>query len=161
MHQGFVRLRPEDNPESRRNDLLEMKKRLQKLGMLLGVTSEGENPIHWKKGEKKVYSFYLTTQSIIHPFLKELAQPTAEEYIVVLPGGRAGLMEEKIHHDLHLAESAAQIHFLKFRHLKELSALTKLTQVKWVDQLDKDPLQWSSPRQISMLDFFAEKDSDD
>jgi len=159
--QGFVRLRPEDNFESRLTDLQEVNKKLYKLGSLLGDSVEGQNPVFWmKKGEKKEYTFYLTTQSILAPFLKDLTQSPGEKCIVVLPGGRAGLLEEKLHHDLHLAESAAHLHFLKFRYLKELSALTKLTQDKWSDQLDKDPLQWSSPRQISMLGAFSESDPD-
>jgi hypothetical protein len=77
---------------------------------------------------------------------------------VVFPGGRAGLLEEKLHRNLHLAEAAGQLHFLKFRHLKELSTFTKLTQDKWTDQLGKDQLQWSSPRQISMLESMPDSD---
>ena len=158
---GFVRLRQEDDFESRLADLQEAKKKLQKLGSLLGVTSEGENPVRWvTKGKKSEYSFYLTTHSIITPFLKNLAQSPVENCIVVFPGGRAGLLAEKLHQDLHCAEIAAQLHYLKFQHLKELSALSKLTQDKWSEQLDKDSLRWASARQISMLGAFTETDTD-
>jgi hypothetical protein len=156
---GFVKLRPEDNDDSRNADLLEVKKKLQKVGGFLGVTTEGENPVFWlKAGNKKEYAFYLTTQSIIVPFLRELTRSPVKNSIVVFPGGRAGLLEEKLHRNLHLAEAAGQLHFLKFRHLKELSTFTKLTQDKWTDQLDKDQLQWSSPRQISMLESMPDSD---
>jgi hypothetical protein len=156
---GFVKLRPEDNDDSRNADLLEAKKKLQKVGGLLGVTTEGENPVFWlKAGNKKEYAFYLTTQSIIVPFLRELTRSPVKNGIVVFPGGRAGLLEEKLHRNLHLAEAAGQLHFLKFRHLKELSTFTKLTQDKWTDQLGKDQLQWSSPRQISMLESMPDSD---
>jgi hypothetical protein len=158
---GFIKLRLEDTATSRIVDLKVAKKRLLKLGSLLGMICEGENPIFWvKKDGKKEYAFFLTSQSIIAPFIKDLDQSSSKNYIVVLPGGRAGLLEEKLHRDLHLAEVTAQFHFLKFRRLKELSTLTKLTQDKWAEQMDKDPLQWSSPRQISMLDSLPESDFD-
>jgi hypothetical protein len=156
-----IRIRPEDDEKSRMVDIKEAKKRVRKLGALVGLICEGENPIFWvKKDGKKEYAFFLTTQSIIAPFIKEIEQSLIMNCIVVLPGGRAGLLEQKLHYDLHLAEVAAQLHFLKFRHLKELSALTKLTQAKWDDQLEKDSLQWASPRQISMLDSLPEAESD-
>ena len=133
-----------------------------KLAEKLGFVCEGENPLYWAKASgQKEYAFYLTSKGIIMPFMRKLQQTPVKNRIVVLPGGRAGLMGEKLHRNLYLAQFADKLHFLKFRHLKELSALTRLTQDKWTDQLEKDPLQWSTPRQISILDSIEDLKPED
>ena len=51
--------------------------------------------------------------------------------MVVLPGGRAGLLAYKLRRDPHLRQKAEGCNFLKFRNLRQIAEIQLLTRETW------------------------------
>lgn len=160
---GGWRLRSQDDPAARRNDLLEIHRLLAELGRRLGFRVEDSGPppgmrrpLTWfsAAGEAR-YAFTISASAVLGkivfapPAAEAAARPTRR--LIVLPGGRAGLVELKLRRDARLrAEVSEKWQFLKFRHVRWLTEAENLHAENLDDLLQLDPLANRDP-QIPLL----------
>ena len=146
-------LREQETPSARRADLDTTRELLIKVATSLHLTAEGDSPILWKdkKGEV-IYAFFPMASSLIsrHVLNPDQGIP-AERCVVVLPGGRAGLLGYKLKRDPRLEQAFQGWRVLKFRHLRRLSEWADLNLNSWNDLLDADPIGWDEATQLSIL----------
>jgi hypothetical protein len=146
-------LREQETPTARRADLDATRELLFKVATSLHLTAEGDLPILWrdKKGAV-IYAFYPMASSLISRYVlnPDPAIP-AERCVVVLPGGRAGLLGYKLKRDPRLEQAFHGWRVLKFRHLRRLSEWSDLNLNSWNDLLDADPIGWDEATQLSIL----------
>ncbi len=150
----FCQLREQEKPAARKQDILDARGRLIELGLRLGYTPTGENPLAWTAptGEA-AYLFYLFASSMIGRFV--LAQPpiSPSRCILVLPGSRSNLLAFKLARDPHLSEASGQgWRFLKFRHVARLLEYSNITRERFDELLAQDPIRWEEPTQMRMFE---------
>jgi hypothetical protein len=140
-------LRQEDAPSQRRQDLNLIRQTLLELGQRLGYVVTDNQSIEWKTAAgEKVLAFYLSASAVINKYLENNQTPP-ERSILVIPGGRANLLLFKLNHDLRLGQIAnSGWRFLKFRHVLRMAANPLLNQENFADQLELDPLTYSTPQ---------------
>lgn len=152
----LFKLRKEDYPASRLLDLETMQEGLHFLARKLGYAQVGENPVVWAQEGSNHYYFYLTASAVLSNIIlkNETARISpAHKSLVVLPGGRANLVQYKIQHDPRLNrlcmpdEQTQQPgwRFLKMRHLRWLLDNASQSQ-NFDDLLSLDPLTFSAPQ---------------
>jgi hypothetical protein len=117
-----IRLRPEDAVEARRAELMEIETLLLTLGAQLGFDAElhsQERGVIWQQADRVVYAFTLNITAEVAPLLR------ASSGVLVLPGGRATLLQHKLARDPRLTQTAWQVlKFSSLRHVAQSSALT-------------------------------------
>jgi hypothetical protein len=140
-----LELRPEDEPARRRQDLEEMRRLLAGIASELGYSSEGEQPVVWKRASGELaYIFYLQASANISKQIYGCEFP-ASQCIIVLPGGRANLVMYKQRRDPYLAQAVlAGWRFLKFRHVLQIAENPLVTTQNFAEQLELDPLTYST-----------------
>lgn len=146
-------LRPQDQPAARRADLDAARELLFRVAAGLHVTAQGDSPTLWKDGKGEVlYAFYPMASSLVSRYVLDpnLTIP-AQRCVVVLPGGRAGLLGYKLKRDPRLEQAFQGWRVLKFRHLRRLAEWEDLNLSTWNDLLDADPLGWDEATQLSIL----------
>lgn len=118
-------LRPEDAVEARHAELTEIETLLLTSGAQLGFDTElrsQERGAIWQQADQVVYAFTLNTTAEVAPLLR------ASSGVLVLPGGRATLLQHKLARDPRLHQTAWRV--LKFSSLRQVvqsSALTLAT----------------------------------
>jgi hypothetical protein len=139
---GRWRLRLEDRPASRRADLREMEDLLERIGARLEYTTErlDERTSAWSEGGKKVRIFYLLASALVARVLNEVQHP-AKPGILVIPGGRAGLLAYKQNRDPKLRQSLEAWCILKFRLLRTLAEIPVLNRQTFEEQIVSDPVE--------------------
>jgi hypothetical protein len=142
------KLRDEDQPENRRQDLKRVVSLVSKLGSKLGFSvnkldllgnSTKIHPILWinYKGEP-VFVFYCQASALLSKVFFQNEFP-AKISILVIPGGRSGLIDYKLNNDPRLSERVESgWRFLKFRHLYHLAENVALTSETFEATLDQD-----------------------
>jgi hypothetical protein len=145
-------LRPEDSPAARRADLESAAQVLTTLAPQLGVTLQRqESPqrlLLWLDSSETVYAFYLLTSAIAGHIIRQNPYPP-ERSILVLPGGRAGLLAYKLNRDPALRAVMERWHIVKFRALRRLSGETDLTRERFEKELYGDPIE--PPEQMKLF----------
>ena len=149
---GRLVLRQEDQPSARRADLESAAEILADLGTRLGFTLERqESPhrlIHWKDAGETVYAFYLLASAIAGQIMRQ--NPYAPGLsVLVLPGGRAGLLAYKLERDPDLKSLAEPWRMVKFRALRRLSGMTDLNRERFEEELAGDPIE--APEQMKLF----------
>jgi hypothetical protein len=145
-------LRSEDNPSDRRRDLQEVRTALEKLGKRLdyqipaGETTH--SPLLWMEGEKTAYTFHFIASAVTGAILKHTDQ-TGGIRCLVMPGGRAGLMNYKLERDPVLKKLSQDWQFLKFRQIRQLADEVSLTRQDWQRELSSDPV--TRPEQMRLF----------
>ena len=124
---GVWRLREEDRPDRRAEELRTLREELKTLGQRLGFrVGEGKGwDIRWREGRRDAYLFVLSSTAALGRHLLRGPQiPEGAHPCLVFPGGRAELLARKLRRDPRLAHAAAEKgwHFIKFRHLRRLIA---------------------------------------
>lgn len=128
MEEGGVwRLREEDHPLRREEELESLRRDLEALGRRLGFRpARGRGwDLRWRERRRDVYLFRLSATAALGPLLApQPAIPRGGRPCLVIPGGRAELLAEKLRRDPRLARAlrAAGWQFVKFRHLRRLIA---------------------------------------
>ena len=149
---GRWSLRPEDSPSTRRADLDTAAQALTALAARLGVTPQRqESPqrlILWQDSGETVYAFYLLASAVAGRILRQNPYPP-ERSLLVLPGGRAGLLAYKLDRDPALRCVAERWHIVKFRALRRLSEMTGLTRERFEKELSGDPIE--PPEQMKLF----------
>lgn len=124
---GRWRLREEDDPTWREEELDSLRRDLETLGRKLGFRpARGHGwDVRWRERGRDVYLFRLSATAALGPVrAPKPAVPRGGQPCLVLPGGRAELLAEKLRRDPRLARAAraAGWQFVKFRHLRRLIA---------------------------------------
>jgi hypothetical protein len=142
VDENGYRLRAEDHPAARRAELRTMAALLELLGTRLQYSTEklSEHRLAWRDGERIVYLFDVVASAVLGKLLQEHPAPHAPR-VVVLPGGRAGLMAYKLKRDTTLRKKLEDWRFLKYRHLREIVELPLVSRATWPDQLQSDPIE--------------------
>jgi hypothetical protein len=113
-----ISLRPEDAVEARCAELTEIETLLLTSGAQLGFDTElaGQTRgVIWQQADRVAYVFTLTTTAEVAPLLRA----DASSGVLVLPGGRATLLQHKLARDPRLSQTAWQV--LKFSSLRQVA----------------------------------------
>jgi len=149
---GRWNLRPEDSPSARRADLEAAAQALTSLAPRMGVTLERkESPqrlILWQEKSETVYAFYILASAVAGRILQQNPYPP-ERSLLVLPGGRAGLLAYKLDRDPTLRSLAERWRVVKFRALRRLAEMTGLTRERFEKELSGDPIE--PPEQMKLF----------
>ena len=149
---GHWSLRSEDAPSTRRADLETATHILSILGSRLGFTlHRQESPqriILWQDSNETVYAFYLLASAVTGRLLRQNPYPP-EHSLLILPGGRAGLLAYKLDRDPSLRFIAEHWRIVKFRALRRLSEITGLTRELFEKELSGDPIE--PPEQMKLF----------
>jgi hypothetical protein len=165
---GGWTLREQDQPRSRHKDLQEIKGLLTQIGKRLGYkifdpsTSEEvkgqlslqldqemrtHQPVAWaSENEEIIYVFHLRASAVIGELILQGANLPYKS-LLVIPGGRAGLIAYKLAENPLLRRVADEKwQFIKFRHVRRLAKNTSLTRENLEEMLILDPLSSSDPQ---------------
>lgn len=149
--QAACRLRDEDLPPRRNQDIQEMRRTLIDIGQALGYTVTGEQPLLWhdKNGapaSEPAWRFFFQASANISKFLLDASIPTRNA-VLVLPGGRANLVMYRLQRDAHLAMAYQKgWRFLKFRQVLRMAEDQTLDQVSFPEYFEIDPLTYDAPQ---------------
>jgi hypothetical protein len=159
--QGW-QLRPEDAPAARRADLESMKNLLEHTGRRLGFqveaaeTISGRTVFLWLEANGEAAGvFYVIATAMLGSVvfapqsiapLAHIVDPAARR-MIILPGGRARLVEYKLGRDPRLRSALQEgWRLIKFRHLRRLADDLSLERENLERLLDLDPLANRDPQ---------------
>jgi hypothetical protein len=149
---GRWSLRSEDASSSRRADLEAAADALSALASRLGVTIRREESpqrlILWQDSGETVYAFYLLASAVAGGIARQNLYPP-EHCLLVIPGGRAGLLAYKLNRDPALKAVMERWRIMKFRTLRRLSEMTGLTRERFEKELSGDPIE--PPEQMKLF----------
>lgn len=149
---GQWQLRPQDASDHRRQDIHAVIARLNMISQRLGYHQEHADTITWKdaSSECRWIFFILPTTEISRIVRKQM--PVAPDFrVLIIPGGRAELINYRLKHDASLLEKLTGWHLVKFRHIKLLAEREELNLQTWSNLLDADPPQWQGAEQLPLL----------
>ena len=146
-------MRPEEEPARRLEDAAEIRAALRALAKRLKFTvcedETGEGPLLWKKSGRHCCVFHVQVSALVGDLLRGDEYPPALS-LLVLPGGRAGLLAYKLERDPALRQAWGRgWRALKFRQVRRLVALPELTHERWEQQLTADSIL--QPEQMRLL----------
>jgi len=139
---GRWRMRDEDRAARRRGELEEMTAKVKVIGERLDykVEQPGQNLSVWKEKRKTSRVFYLLASAVTGHILTANRYPV-EKCLLVLPGGRAGLLAYKETRDPRLRKRFEGWTILKFRLLRSLVDIPVLNRQTFEEQLINDPVE--------------------
>jgi hypothetical protein len=142
LEEGRWRLRDEDKASRRRSELEKMTGLIETIGERLGYTTEqfDKNACAWKEKKKIVRVFYLVVSAVTGRILAENKYPL-EKCLLVLPGGRAGLLAYKEKRDPKLRQRLEGWCIVKFRLMRALAEIPVLNRHTFEEQLISDPVE--------------------
>jgi hypothetical protein len=145
-------LRLEDSPSTRRQDLESCETALASLADRLEFSAERLSSPHrlqlWRNGKEVAFAVYLIASAVIGKILRQNPYPP-EHCLLLLPGGRAGLLAYKLERDPGLKALAEGWRIVKFRQLRRLAEASSLTRASWEKELDSDPIE--PPEQMKLF----------
>lgn len=140
------RIKENDQPDSRVQDLREMKTALEGIGAALGYAvrqapaPEGSVHLVWEDGGRILDSFFLSASCQLGRILAAANAGDARQWLV-LPGSRAGLVHFKLGLNPILAERLKENWgMIKFRHLRRLAEQRDLTRANIQERFLLDPI---------------------
>jgi hypothetical protein len=144
-------LRAEDRPEARLHEVESIRHNLLDLAARLGLHCIEDVALEWLDARgRRLYRFFVISSAAIGRYLLD-AEFEPECSCIVVPGGRAALVEYKLRRNprLHRAVESGW-RFLKFRHVRRLMEDSLLSQDTLDQRLNLDPLG-AHDDQISFL----------
>ncbi len=142
--EGRWRLRAEDAPSARNADIAQMAELIRAIGEQLDYATNrlDARTLVWESGETSAYAFHLKASAIVGRAVEDSPYPR-ERSLIVIPGGRAGLLDYKQHCDPSLAARLEGFRFVKFRTLRALAETQLLTRETFEERLTRDPIEQS------------------
>ncbi len=136
-------LRPEDASAARTQELQSIQAELRALAARQGYSVAGANPQEWREDGQAIYLFAVITSGVVSSYFFNPQSPQARRRFLVMPGGRASLVEFKLRRDprLRAAMPAGGWQFLKFRHVRRMASDAGLTRITLEPTLGADPLE--------------------
>ncbi|HSG44458.1 MAG TPA: hypothetical protein VLA72_15020, partial [Anaerolineales bacterium] len=135
------RLRPEDVANARRTEMNTITAMLDAVGTRLNyATRKQEKNYLWEEKGKIERAFYILASALIGRAMSETPY-SPEQTILVIPGGRAGLIQYKAQRDPSLAARMEKYRLVKYRLLRALFEVPVLTRETFEEQIISDPLE--------------------
>jgi hypothetical protein len=97
---------------------------------------------------KLVYAFHLVASAVVGRILRGATDPPGRS-VLVLPGGRAGLLSYKLDRLPDLRSRIDGWRVVKFRHLRSLLDLHHLSRKDWEKEMTADPVE--KPEQMKLF----------
>jgi hypothetical protein len=142
------RLRPEDVANARRNELNTIIAMIEAVGTRLKYTTRKEDKNYlWEEKDETARAFYVLASALIGRAIAETPYPP-EQAIIVIPGGRAGLVSYKAQRDPSLAARVKNYQLVKYRLLRTLFEVPVLTRETFEEQIASDPLEKSKSQMM-------------
>ena len=158
---GYWQLRPEDLPQRREKERGEVLVQLISLGQRLGyaVVSGEESAgrrwdVIWREEGRSAYAFIVRwTAALGEVLLQKQTDETVEVCCLVVPGGRAALINYKLRYNPLLRRAVAEgtWQFIKYRHLRRIAAAPDLTRHDLKRIVGLDPIIEHSGAQIPLF----------
>lgn len=137
-------LRPEDRAEARESDRMQVVRMLHELGARLGYEVYGTEEPAWQEGGKMVMEFKISETTALGEYLLRGADVST---FIIVPGGRASLITERMRRDPRLQSSLqAQPRVIKFRHVRRLAEDPTLDRSNLRERLFIDPPEQQDPQ---------------
>ena len=148
------KLRSEDVANARRSELNTITAMIEAVGIRLKYTTRKDDKNYlWEAtaedgdGSKVVRAFYVLASALIGRAIAETPYPP-EQAIIVIPGGRAGLVAYKAQRDPSLAARMKGYQLVKYRLLRTLFEVPVLTRETFDEQVKSDPLEKSKSQMM-------------
>ncbi len=139
---GVCALREQDRAEARLEEIKTLREALCALGRRLEweVTLYSDRVV-WSERRAPAFTFLFSATAQLAPYLLT-KRPPGGVPVLVVPGGRAGLIEYKLRRNTPFRDAVAGAgwQFLKFRHLRTLLADPLLSRASFQSALGRDPL---------------------
>jgi hypothetical protein len=154
-HEGLWFFRPEDEPRARAADSEQIRRELMALGQRLGYSAatSAEGEILWPAAQpgRTTFRFNILETAMIAGRVLA-AKLDADARVLVIPGGRAGLIDFKVKRDprLRAALDRGGWLFLKYRHVRRLLAEPALELVDSQSILNRDPITEQRSAQLPL-----------
>lgn len=137
------KLRPEDHANARRAELDTVTAILEVVGRRLHYTTRKQDRNYlWEENGRTERVFYILASALVERAMNETAYPP-EKTVIVIPGGRAGLVAYKAQRDPSLDARLKNHRLIKYRLLRSLVELPVLTRDTFEEQILSDPLERS------------------
>jgi len=139
---GRWRLRDEDRAAERRAELKKMAVLIESIGDRLDYKTEqvSDNACLWREKGQTVRVFYFLVSALTGRILTENKHPL-EKCLLVIPGGRAGLLTYKENRDPKLRQRLEGWRIVKFRLIRALAEIPVLSRQSFEEQLISDPVE--------------------
>ena len=138
---GVWRLREEDAPASRREEIKQMASLLEGIGERLGYDTRWQDgAVLWEDNGATERVFFVIASALLGRVVHSNTHP-AEKCVIVLPGGRASLAAYKEHTNPELAEQLREWRLVKFRLLRSLADIPVLNRQTFEEQIISDPVE--------------------
>ena len=139
---GRWQVRDEDRPARRRADLEAITALIKTIGERLEYDVEqlSDKACAWMEDGQAVRVFYLLASAVTGQILAENQYPL-ETCMIVIPGGRAGLLAYKQARDSKLSQRLEGWRIVKFRLLRALAEIPVLNRQTFEEQLISDPVE--------------------
>lgn len=138
---GSWSLRSEDRAATRREEIKQIETALESIGERLGYRAgRRDRLLIWEERHQPERFFIVLASALVGRTLAEIASPP-EQTMLVIPGGRAGLIAYKQQRDGRLAEQMRSFRILKYRLVRNLLQLPILTRETFLEQIASDPVE--------------------
>jgi hypothetical protein len=142
------KLRAEDFSSARRTELNTINAILDTLGKRLNFsTRQEENVTFWEENGTTEFAIIMLASALVGRAISEIPRPSKQSMIVI-PGGRAGLIAYKSQRDPALAEKLKNYRLVKYRLLRALLDVPVLTRETFEEQIAGDPLEKSKSQMM-------------
>jgi hypothetical protein len=149
---GQWQLRTQDSSDHRQQDIHSVVSRLKTLSTSVGLKQVESEIIEWKDASgNPQWVFIITPTAGISRIIRGQFPVEADRRVLIVPGGRAGLISYRLKHDASLSEQIRGWHLVKFRHIKLLTERNDLNLQTWINLLDADPPSWGGAEQLTLL----------
>jgi hypothetical protein len=138
---SVYRLRDEDKPSVRREELGNLSILIETIGQRIGYTTRREDKaLIWEENGEVMRVFYLLASALVGRVIRQNRYPV-EKCLLVFPGGRASLVAYKQTRDPMLARMMQGWRIVKFRLLRALADIPVLTRETFEEQISSDPVE--------------------
>lgn len=138
---GSWSLRPEDLAAARREEMKKIEAAIESIGQRLGYSTRRQDKLLvWEERGQPARFFLVLASALVGQALTEAPHP-AGQTVLVVPGGRAGLIAYKQQRDALLTERLKPYRVLKYRLVRDLAQLPILTRETFEEQIASDPVE--------------------
>lgn len=152
---GQWQLRAEDRPEARDAEREEVAGQLLALGERMGYRAAPHPPfdLAWFDGKKLQALFVVRWQAAVHEALSLGGRPGAAQRYLVIPGGRAALVGEKLERNplWQRAVEEGGWRFIKYRHVRQLAGQPEIDEYVLRTVVGLDPVAEREGAQLRLF----------
>ncbi len=135
------KLRLEDHASARRADLKKTEELILSIGKRLEYqTQKQDQVLIWEENGTPARVFFVLASALVGRVLAHNSYPSAQS-LIIIPGGRAGLVAYKEQRDPQFAERVKNYRVVKYRLVRALSEVPILTRETFDEQIASDPVE--------------------